>query len=113
MKKHVCQMTDAEIKRCIAKVNRVASHSWMVCRHAAERMKKKGVTAAEIYYTLQSFDIVEYKIVPEERVVIRSGEVVIVLSIKRETIITVWRNAINDNHKTLDMREYDEKLVVR
>lgn len=113
MKKHVCQMSAEEVKLCIAKVNRVASHSWMVCRHAAERMKKKGVTAEEIYYTLQSFDIIEYKIFPDERVVIRSGEVVIVLSIKRETIITVWRNAMNDNHKTLNIGEYDEKLVVR
>lgn len=113
MKKHACQMSTEEIKRCIAKVNRVAKDSWLVCRHAAERMRNKGVTAAEIYHTLQSFDIVEYKIIPEERVVIRSGEVVIVLSIKRETIITVWRNAINDNHKTLDLEAYDEKLVVR
>lgn len=126
-KKHVSQMTNAEITKIRRKVDKLSVTMLIgsMSEYAKHRATKKGVHVYRkaLAKWLES-DIVEYKTIYydfmdklEERVVIRSEydsefDVVIVVNVNTHKIVTLWKNKCDDTHKTLNLSKYDRNLKI-
>ena len=113
MKKHETQMTAAEKAGIAARVREIAET--VISSHAADRMNQKIVSSKEIEICLKFGHAVElHDEASELRAVIRHSfgkpkvAVCVVVGLETGTIVTTWKNAGNDNHKTLNVFAYDK-----
>lgn len=55
----------------------------------------------------------------DTRIVVRKGihsnkyDLVLVYSVKWNKVVTVWKNELMDNHRTLDLRLYDKNPLIK
>jgi len=111
MRKHVKQMKAAEAAALNAFIKQIAQH--VVSTHAAERMAQKDVSAREIENCLKYGEAVEvHNDAGTPRAVVRFAygkpkvAVCVVVELVTGNIITTWKNAGCDNHKTLNLFAY-------
>lgn len=120
IRKHYTQMTDAEIKKCHFLVMQYIAENKGIelTKHAQERNEAKNINIDKytLLESLVSGNIIEYERVNgRARIVIRFGYKDFSLSavISDEgKIVTIWDNAENDNHATLDLNQYDAWLKI-
>lgn len=116
MRKHRQQMTVAESVAIESTVR--ALNVREIAAHAFERMSQKGVSQAHILETLRTGQAIEiHNDANELRVLLRADVIgqwsaCVVFSLDRQTVVTVWRNHVNDTHKTLRLNEYQWKVDV-
>ena len=54
----------------------------------------------------------------DKRIVVRKGihnnkyDLVLVYSVKWNKVVTAWKNELSDNHRTLDLRLYDNNPLI-
>lgn len=117
MKKHRQQMKAAEIATLEVAVRTYANPTF--AQHAYDRMAEKHVTAREIELALKYGEVIE---VHNEAGTLRSvvrfpyGKpkvaVCVVLDFDTNAVVTTWKNAGSDNHKTLNLLAYSWKVDV-
>ena len=106
MKKHESQMSGAEKEAIAVRVREIAET--VISSHAADRMNQKIVSSKEIEICLKYGQAVE----------LRHGfgrpkvAVCVVVVLQTGTIVTTWKNAGSDNHKTLNVFAYDKSADV-
>jgi hypothetical protein len=117
MKKHESQMSGAEKEAIAVRVREIAET--VISSHAADRMNQKIVSSKEIEICLKYGQAVElHDEAGELRAVIRHGfgrpkvAVCVVVVLQTGTIVTTWKNAGSDNHKTLNVFAYDKSADV-
>lgn len=110
-RKHITQMKPAEVVMLTAATRKLGQA--LITSHAADRMAQKGVTAKDINLCLQYGTPVEiHNEASELRVVLRFAygkpkvATCVVLGLSTGTIATVWKNAGNDNHGSLNLWAY-------
>lgn len=123
-------MTEQEVHLLKEKVRQY--YRWEklhLSHHAKERMRKRRIYKKQIRKTLENYNVIEYhekdfekrgKHFTDKRVVVRSKnffghkhrQVVVVYSLTRNVVITVWDCDINDKHETLDMTIYNEDMQI-
>lgn len=130
-RKHMSQMTDAEINLIRKKLSKVQNDDWKLTGHALDRLTEKSIRATkqDIISTIYNSHIIEYRIVRnrnrnsksryDERVILRSKSVVngsynlhAVYSLTNKVIVTVWLNHVRDWHSTLDMSIYSKDMKI-
>src|SRR5271165_4786314 len=109
MRKHTNQMSQAERQAIRSAVLSLPVQS--VIQHAKDRMAQKHVTPEQAMLAIQSGQVIELHndagtLRTLLRVDLQSTSVCVVLDLDRRAIITVWRNAVNDTHRTLDLSAY-------
>lgn len=123
-KKHGSQMTTQEKEYIFKKLKSVKK--WIVSKHALERIEEKGinVTYKDVVSTIHNSKIIEYHVAKFDnkddiRVLLRGNAIVnrnynvhFVYSLTRGKVVSSWLNEVTDTHKTLDWRDYDEKLYI-
>ena len=69
-------------------------------------------------------NIIEYKEIytnnklTDKRIVVRKGihnnkyDLVLVYSVQWNKVVTAWKNELSDNHRTLDLRLYDNNPLI-
>jgi hypothetical protein len=113
MKKHRQQMKAAEIATVESAVRTYANPTF--AQHAYDRMAEKHVTAREIELTLKYGEVIE---VHNETGTLRFSygkpkvAVCVVLDFETNAVVTTWKNAGSDNHKTLNLLAYSWKVDV-
>ena len=117
MKKHENQMSQAEKAAIAVRVAEIAAK--VISTHAADRMNQKNVTSKEIEICLKYGHAVEMHDESDElRAVIRHSfgkpkvAVCAVVGLETGTVVTTWKNAGSDNHKTLNIFAYDKAMPV-
>ena len=134
-KKHVSQMSDYELRRLCRRIKGIKrlNASW----HLSQKMKKKEIsfTYEMIYDVLKNIHkshIIEYNLSmfneqEESRVLLRThksypvqidgkGQVYcnlcFVIALNTGRIVTAYWNDAKDNHKSINLNRYDEKLEI-
>ena len=118
MKKHENQMSAAEKEALVKRVAAIAEKG--ITDHAADRMAQKGVTAKEIEICLKYGHAIECNTndPTELRAVIRHAfgkpkvAVCTVVGLTSGNIVTCYKNAGSDNHKTLDLSVYEKAMPI-
>lgn len=125
IKKHECQMTEAEKLILSTLVSSLDAYSLSITSHARNHIS--FLNKSIVSQTLQSFDVIEFNITNNKpRVLIRSrkqlniitergmdrANICLVIGIEDNMVITGYINCTNDNHKTLDMSRYDESIDI-
>ena len=107
MKTHYTLMNEADKQLATLLVRKIAAT--VTSTHAADRMAQKDITGREIEIALTYGRIIEvHDDAGEYRAVIRHDfgrpkvGVVVVISLTTGKIITTWKNAGSDNHRTLN-----------
>jgi len=113
MKTHYTLMSVADREMTTQLVRQIAQT--VISTHAADRMAQKGVTGREIEICLTYGSVIEvHDEAGEWRAVIRHAfgmpkvAVCVVIGIMTGTIVTCWKNAGSDNHKTLNTFAYEK-----
>jgi hypothetical protein len=126
-KRHVLQMTDIEkdyLNSIIRpQIRKQFNKHKPLSEHTLDRLQSKFdivPTVYDIEDVLFNGNIIEYKEIytnnklTDKRIVVRKGihnnkyDLVLVYSVKWNNVITVWKNELTDNHRTLDLRLYDK-----
>jgi hypothetical protein len=118
-RKHYTQMTNEET---VAVLNAVRSNTYKFSPHAHERAMQKRVTETQVATMLGYGKVIEVhnNTASEVRVLMR-GKVAgnwcnAVVSLTTKQVVTVFWNALNDTHRTLDKSQYkwsiDLKTVI-
>ena len=117
MKKHYKQMNKAEKIFLREKVNAV--DKWNFAGHALRAMSERNITKEEVIDAIDKYAIVEFNDNNSEaRILIRGHgvfgdcNICCVTAPKLKTIITVYFNHILDEHYTLDITKYNEKMDI-
>lgn len=110
-RKHRTQMKTAEIAALEARIRLVCDPE--IASHAAERMQEKRVSGQEIANCIKWGQAIEiHNEAGELRAVVRHAygkpkvAVCVVISLETGVVVTTWKNAGNDNHKTLNVFAY-------
>lgn len=126
MKKHVVQMTDTE-KKLLKEAIRMSLNKRQpitLSGHCKDRMKEKRITLHDLLSVIKYYDLIEYHLREfedgntDKRVVIRGkkdydgNNICISYSIDRKRIVTAYVNSNEDNHSTLDLNNYSEKVLI-
>lgn len=118
MRKHRTQMGKAEIEAAEAYVHGLKAQE--LADHAFKRMDTKNVTLRDIFVTIKYGRIIEVNTEGSGmRVLMRLDfgkpkvAVCVVLALDNLAVVTVWKNAGNDAHKTLDISQYQWKVDFR
>lgn len=109
-RKHSSQLTQIETNILIHMIN---TKKYILCDHANVRKIDKIITDKEIQETIKNGELVElhYKN-GDSRVLLRNRKsyngknICVVLSLSRSEIVTVYSDSANDNHRTLNWRNY-------
>lgn len=133
-RKHYTQMTIHEKRRCVRMIR--DSHKvfgrFDVTPHASQKLYKGKIplkTFFQLLYTDEMIEhVIEYNVrqfkdFEDERVLVRipykidmphikSSHMFIVISIIQGAIITAYYNELNDNHETINMKNYDKNLEI-
>ena len=134
IRKHFTQMDEQELKIVENKIKNSVKgdvNSVNIIPHAFDNLYKRLRKGRDINtykimlaQALLDFTSIEFKRIyngvnlVEERSVLRgnrlvNGEsIVLVYSITKRTIVTVWINSLNDMHSTLDTNLYDSEMVI-
>lgn len=95
--------------------------------HTLDRVQSKFdivPTVYDIEDVLFNGNIIEYKEIytnnklTDKRIVVRKGihnnkyDLVLVYSVKWNKVVTAWKNELSDNHRTLDLRLYDNNPLI-
>ena len=114
MRKHRSQMKADEIKAVETHVR--SMQPTLDITHATDRMNEKKVTPDEIAKAVRFGEVVEiHNEATELRVLMRLAfgrpkvAVCAVVSVESNKVVTTWKNAGADNHKTIDMSQYTWK----
>ena len=117
MKKHESQMSSTEKEAITVRIREIAEV--VISSHAADRMTQRVVSSKEIEICLKYGHVVELHDESNElRAVIRHSfgkpkvAVCVVVGLETGTIVTTWKNAGSDNHKTLNVYAYDKSADV-
>ena len=110
-RKHVSQMTENERMAAETYAHTLPRYEWKSNAHVTDRMTQKRISDAEVTLALRRGHIVEIhgNNAPDIRFVMRyetDKRAVCVCSSTKGNVITVWANALNDNHHTLDLSQY-------
>ena len=130
-KRHVLQMTDIEkdyLNSIIRpQIRKQFNKHKPLSEHTLDRLQSKFdivPTVYDIEDVLFNGNIIEYKEIytnnklTDKRIVVRKGihnnkyDLVLVYSVKWNNVITVWKNELTDNHRTLDLRLYDKNPLI-
>jgi hypothetical protein len=113
-RKHETEMNEAEKAALTARIREIAET--VISTHAADRMTQKGVTAKEIEICLRYGNGIEiHNEQGELRAVVRHAygrpkvAICVVIGLETGLIVTTWKNAGSDNHKTLNTYAYGWK----
>jgi hypothetical protein len=123
-KKHYTHMSNEEKEFLFKQLKGVKN--WDISYHALERIEKKGIKATynDIISTIHNANIIEYHLTKFEdekdaRILLRSKSLVnkcynlhVVFSVTRQKVVSVWLNHIDDQHKTVDMRDYNKNVRI-
>lgn len=131
-KKFVTQFKGDDFEKCLIAINNTL-HKKI---HASSHLRRKSAVSydmKEICDVLKSgkYDIIEYNYVQysdhrDNRVVVKSWDsyqvdidgkdtecnMIFVLSVTNNQIVTLWYNSIDDDHKTLNMSRYNKNIEV-
>jgi len=96
-------MTRGEIAAIESLIKAVPS--WVSKSHYTVRSRERRIARIEVFQAVRYGEVIEAK--DDNRVVMRhhSG-VCVVLSVPDHTVVTVWYNAPEDQHYTLDLSQY-------
>lgn len=131
-KKFVTQFKGDDFEKCLIAINNTLHNRIYASSHLR---RKSAVTYSmkEICDVLKSgkYDIIEYNYVQysnyrDNRVVVKSWDsynvnvegkdtecnMIFVLSVTNNQIVTLWYNRVDDNHKTLNMSRYNKDIEV-
>jgi hypothetical protein len=105
MRKHRSQMNGAEIEALESFIHtRVLPNPG---GHADGRMQQKGVSTKELDRALECGNVIEiHKEAWEVRALVRHEMVCVVVGLESKATVTTWKNALDDNHSTIDMTPY-------
>lgn len=134
IRKHFTQMNEQELTIVKNKIKSSVNgdvNSVNIVHHALDNLYKRLRKGRDINtykvmlaQTLIDFTPIEFKRIyngvnlVEERSVLRGNRlvneesIVLVYSITKRTIITVWVNSLDDMHNTLDMNLYDADMAI-
>lgn len=134
VRKHFTQMSEQELTIVENKIKSSVNgdvNSVNIIPHAFDNLYKRlrkdrdiNTYKVMLVQALLDFTPIEFKRIyngvnlVEERSLLRgnrlvNGEsIVLVYSITKRKIITVWVNSLNDMHSTLDMNLYDSNMVI-
>lgn len=126
MKKHILQMTQEEVKILKERIRKSIAfrRPLTLTEHCRERMLEKDIAMYDLIMVLKYYDLVEYHVKEheyfgdDERVVLRGKKtyngknICISYSIVKKRVITAYINNIDDNHDTLDEKNYCESLKI-
>lgn len=131
-KKFITQFKGDDFEKCLIAINNTL-HNRIYASSHLRRKSAVSYDMKEICDVLKSgkYDIIEYNYVlgnngRDNRVVVKSWDsyqvdidgkdtecnMIFVLSVTNNQIITIWYNDINDNHKTLNMSRYNKNIEV-
>jgi hypothetical protein len=118
IKKHVRQMSNAEINYLIGKVRSAKEIS--TTDYSFERIKQRGGSLADIKHVLLTGYIVEYhkRDADSHRVLVRGTKrygndvMCAVLDMRTNLIITVYYNRHDDHHSTLNDAAYNKHINI-
>lgn len=108
-RKHVLQMSDLE-RDCVnafihVNVHRVTAR----CAHYEDKAKERSFTKSQALEAVKSGYVIEVhnNKAPDIRAVVRDKEgTCVVVSLKQWSVVTVYYNAPDDHHETLDFSKY-------
>lgn len=117
-RKHYTQMTKEE--KVFLKKTALSVSNWYLSSHIRERMEERGFLGySDIVNVITYGDVIEYHLRNgASRVLIRGNTSYygyvpcIVFELKTNTIITFYWNSQTDDHKTIDMARYDNKIDI-
>lgn len=131
IRKHFTQMTEKEMMIVKDKIDKSVNgdvKSVNIVHHALENFIKRTPQRKEYKWmmarALTNFTPIEFKRIysgvnlVEERSLLRGTDIVngesfvMVYSITNRKIITLWVNALEDMHSTLDMNLYDSNMEI-
>jgi hypothetical protein len=119
MKRHYTQMSEAEKAAIAARVGGLRVQEMV--QHAVDRCNQKGVAPSDALKALThgfAFEIhndtpgdirVGMRYTPQGK----ENSACVIVSLTRRSIVTVWPNHHNDNHRTLRINEYTWKQDAR
>ena len=131
-KKFVTQFKGDDFEKCLIAINNTL-HKKIYASSHLRRKSAVSYSMKEICDVLKSgkYDIIEYNYVQysdyrDNRVVVKSWDsynvnvdgkdtecnMIFVLSVTNNQIVTLWYNNVDDNHNTLNMKRYDKNIEV-
>ena len=138
-RKHALQMSYEEKAHCKNKAIKAATHL-VVAQHAIDRYTDKHlyVNPGKIKWLVKHGEVIEYEQVVKapyimhvgmehipvevpkhttERIVMRAPyddtyDISIVLDVTNNTVVTLWLNAVEDQHHTLNLSLYDSTMEI-
>lgn len=131
-KKFVTQFKGDDFEKCLIAINNTL-HNRIYASSHLRRKSAVSYDMKEICNVLKSgkYDIIEYNYVQypdhrDNRVVVKSWDsynvnvdgkdtecnMIFVLSVTNNQIVTLWYNRVDDNHKTLNMSRYNKDIEV-
>lgn len=127
MRIHKTMMSSYQIEKLEERVKEVSLNKWWMSRYSEERLYSRGFdfSTEKVASMFSDCEIIEYKIdvhkskgTFQERLVLRTREefgnlnLVFVVSLTNNCIVTVWFNHKDDNHETINMSLYNPKMKV-
>jgi len=121
MKKHIIQMTKEEVKILRDRIRKSINmrRPITLTKHCKDRMNEKNIAMYDMIMVLKDYDLIEYHLKDsDERVLLRGKKdydgknICISYSVKEKRIITTYVNKLDDNHNTLDLNNYNEKILI-
>lgn len=129
-KKHVSQMTKYEINLLREKLLSLKLSKTKISKHLIQKMESKDMTFTSKHFVsmMKDFNIIEFnRTRGQGRVLIRGNKsekvmeksiivnanLCIVFNLTDNEIVTAYWNYSGDNHQSIDMNRYNEKLKIR
>lgn len=121
-RKHRTQMSAAEAERVERLIRRVSNWKFDGT-HYSLRGSEKFVLNTEVWLALEKGSLIEVRRVKQKgypvdvRATLRADvgrdSVIVCVSLSQRRVITVWRNALEDRHATLDLSKYTWRAGVQ
>lgn len=122
VRKHCSQMSDGEIKTVLNFAKKIPKQEWGFNGYTFNRIQERGGTKDYVLNALQNGELIEYHLKENKsRILVRGTQPIseyhryvpcVVFELKTKTVITVYWNHVDDNHRTINMKPYDENLNV-
>ena len=115
-RKHISQMTSQEIKVLRSKLMNIEYFNFT--DYSLNKVKHRNISKYNVIGAIRNGDIIEAhnNKLGDVRILLRCDinniSVCVVISLKKELIVTAYLNNINDNHETLNRDNYKWNAVI-